>query len=197
MRPPAAARMPVSAVLAFALIPVVFHLVIVATSHVHFALRPSFGEFFKLGFVTAAALTHWGIYSSLLLTFGLTLRPGHEALITAMARRLQGSLPADQTRYTRQVTIAWCGFFAAQLVVSITLFCFAPLVIWSSFVNILDIPLVVSMFCAEYLCRQRCLRDPPRHSLAMIMNMISDAKSPAAPWPRPGASGPADAVRPD
>jgi uncharacterized membrane protein len=58
------------------------------------------------------------------------------------------------------------------------LFCFAPLVIWSFFVNILDLPLVVAMFAAEYAVRLRCLRDPPRHSLAAIVNMIAEIRKP-------------------
>ena len=170
-----AARAPVSALLALGIIPLFFHLVIVETSHIHVTLAPSFGSLFKLGFITAAALAHWAIYSSLLLTFGLTLRPGHEPLITAMARKLHGGIEPELVIYTRRVTFAWCVFFAMQLTISITLFCFAPLVVWSCFVNIFDIPLVVAMFSAEYLCRLRCLRDPPRHSFAMILRMISDS----------------------
>jgi uncharacterized membrane protein len=177
MRGAAAARTPLSAVLALGLVPVLFHLAIVETSHVRLTLTPSFGALFKLGFVTASAVTHWGIYGGLLLTFGLTLRPGHEPLVTAMARTLHGDLPDELTLYTRYVTIAWCCFFGAQLATSITLFCFTPLVVWSSFVNIFDIPLVVAMFSAEYLCRLRCLRNPPRHSLSMILKMVADSAS--------------------
>jgi hypothetical protein len=62
-----------------------------------------------------------------------------------------------------------------QLTLSVTLFCFAPLVAWSFFVNILDIPLVVAMFAAEYFVRLRCLDDPPRHSLPVIIKMIGEA----------------------
>ncbi|MDE2513521.1 MAG: hypothetical protein KGL22_05395, partial [Alphaproteobacteria bacterium] len=80
--------------------------------------------------------------------------------------------------YTRRVTWAWCGFFAVQLTTSVTLFLFAPLVVWSFFVNVLDIPLVAAMFGAEYLCRIHCLRDPPRHSLAAILAMITDVRKP-------------------
>jgi uncharacterized membrane protein len=178
-----AVRTPASALLAFGIVPVLFHIIIVETSHVPLALAPSFPSLFKLGFVTASAVTHWGIYASLLALFGLTLRPGHEPLITGMARRLQGELPRELAVYTRRVTIAWCCFFATQLTLSVTLFCFAPLVVWSSFVNLFDIPLVVAMFAAEYLVRLCCLRNPPRHSLKMILNMVAEVGSQARPRP--------------
>lgn len=165
-------------VIMLALVPVMFHLVIVGTNHISLVLAPNFGALFKLGFVTVSAFMHWAIYSSLLLTFALTLRRGRDPLITAMARKLHGTIPHELEVYTRRVTIAWCCFFAAQLATSITLFFFAPLVVWSFFVNILDIPLVVAMYSAEYMVRIRCLRDPPRHSLAAIVRMIADIRKP-------------------
>ena len=172
-----AARPPLPAMMALCIVPVLLHLAIVTTTHVRLGWAAGFGAVFKLGFVTVAALGHWGIYGSLLLTFGLTLRPGHEPLITAMARKLHGPIPEELAIYTRRVTIAWCGFFATQLALSVMLFCLAPLVVWSFFVNILDIPLVAAMFAAEYAVRLRSLRDPPRHSLSVILNMVAESRN--------------------
>jgi uncharacterized membrane protein len=169
------ARLPLLALIA---VPVLSHVAIVETRQIHMGLVPRFLPLFKLSFVTVSALTHWAIYITLFLTFALTLRPGREPLICAMARRLHGPLPAELARYTRRVTIAWSGFFLAQLVTSIMLFFFAPLVVWSFFVNILDLPLVAAMFAAEYAVRLRVLRDPPRHSFSAIMSMIADARKP-------------------
>src|ERR1700757_2248134 len=106
-----ASRSPLWAFLAIAVIPVLSHLIILATRHIPLGLHLSPGGLFKLGFVTVSALTHWGIYASLLAGFALTLRPGHEPLITGMARRLDG-LDAELAAYTRKVTIAWSLFFA-------------------------------------------------------------------------------------
>ncbi len=183
MRAVPAARSPLLGVLAIAIVPILFHLTIIETACIPLMPRASFASLFKLGFVTASALMHWSIYASLLATFGLTLRRGREPLITGMARRLNGEAAGEAAgeaddelaAYTRNVTIAWSVFFAAQLMLSVTLFCFAPLVVWSFFVNVLDIPLVVTMFAAEYAVRLRCLRHPPRHSLAVIFNMVSGA----------------------
>jgi uncharacterized membrane protein len=168
----AKARSPLTVVILIAAVPFLFHAVIVSTSRIPYQLTA--GGLFKLSFITASALMHWGLYSSLLATFALTLRRGHVPLITAMAYRLHGDIAEELIRYTRRVTIAWSLFFGVQLLTSILLFCFAPLTMWSFFVNLLDIPLVVAMFAAEYACRIRVLRDPPRHSLAAIFDMVGD-----------------------
>ena len=192
MRAAASARSPLLALLAIAVIPVLSHLTIVATSAIRLGFHPSLGGLFKLGVVTVSALMHWGIYASLLAGFALTLRPGREPLITGMARRLHGGLDAELAAYTRKVTIAWSLFFASQLALSVALFCFAPLTLWSFFVNILDIPLVAAMFGAEYAVRLRCLRNPPRHSLATIISMVAEA-APSARKPAPTL----DAAKPE
>jgi len=165
------------ALIVLVLVPVISHLIIVNTGHVQIGLVPHLASLAKLGFVMTSALTHWAIYTTLLMTFAFTLRPGHDPLICAMARRLHGPISDELARYTRWVTIYWTGFFAVQLLASILLFVFAPLVVWSFFVNILDIPLVVTAFAAEYMVRLRYLSDPPRHSLAMIVKMVSDIKN--------------------
>lgn len=188
MRAAPAARPPRLVFLAIVIVPVLSHCIIVATQHVHLGLALSFGGLFKLGFVTVSALTHWGIYASLLGGFAFTLRPGHAPLITAMARRMHGPLSAEMLAYTRKVTIAWAVFFASQLAISIGLFCAAPLVVWSFFVNILDIPMVAIMFAGEYAVRLRCLKDPPRHSFSAIIGMIAECSTPLPkPAPEPEA----------
>jgi hypothetical protein len=183
MRASPATRPPYMAFFAIAIVPVVSHFIILGTRHIHPGVTSGVGGLFKLGFVTVSVLTHWGIYASLLAGFALTLRPGHTPLITGMARRMHGPLSAEMLSYTRKVTIAWSLFFAVQLAISVGLFCFAPLVWWSFFVNILDIPLVAVMFAAEYAVRLRVLQDPPRHSLGAIIGMICEA------FPREPAAG--------
>jgi hypothetical protein len=175
MRDSPATRPPHLAFLAIVVVPVLSHLIILWTRHIHLGLSTSFGGLFKLGFVTVSVITHWGIYASLLAGFALTLRPGRTPLITAMARRMHGPLSAEMLSYTRKVTMAWAIFFTVQLAISVSLFCFGPLVWWSFFVNILDIPLVAVMFAAEYAVRLRVLRDPPRHTLGAIIGMIYEA----------------------
>ena len=98
-------------------------------------------------------LPHAGAYLFMLWLFGRTLMPGREALITRLARQVHGTLPEDIERYTRQVTTAWCLFFAGMALTSLMLFLLAPLTVWSVFANLLNVPLVAAMFLAEYLYR--------------------------------------------
>lgn len=177
-----AGRAPILTVVGLILVPVVFHFIIVATGHVSSAPGFSLAFLFRFSFVTVSAIMHWAIYSGLLVTFAVTLRPGREALLTSMARKLHGTLSDEVAVYTRQATFAWCLFFAAQLTASVTLFFFGPLVVWSFFVNVLDIPLVATMFAAEYVFRLYWLKNPPRQSLAAIVGMIASIRKPREEW---------------
>ena len=121
------------------------------------------------GLVLACGVPHAIANISLLGFFGRTLLPGHEAMITRLARIVHGHLPPYITEYTRRVTAAWCVFFAAQVVLSVLLYAFAPLAAWSLFVNVLNGPLVVLMFVGEYLWR---LYRYPRFQHTSIMQVI-------------------------
>jgi uncharacterized membrane protein len=178
----ASGRARVFAVLGFVLIPLLFHFIIVETNGAAFTGKLSALLVFKASFVTVSAVAHWTIYVGLLLTFAVTLRPGREALLTFMARKLHGTISEEVRIYTRQATYAWCVFFAMQLTTSVALFLFAPLVVWSFFVNILDLPLVAAMFAGEYLFRIHWLKNPPRHSLSAILSMIADIRKVREEW---------------
>lgn len=85
--------------------------------------------------------------------FARTLRGGRVSLITAIARRVHGSLKPEIERYTRTVTLAWSLFFAMQAALSVTLFTFAPLEVWSTYINLLNVPMIILMFIVEYIYR--------------------------------------------
>jgi uncharacterized membrane protein len=116
--------------------------------------------------VTAAALSHSAIYGSLGLLFGLSLRPGQEALVSRLARRVELSAAADVMAYTRGVTWLWTAFCALQLLTSWWLLIAAPLAVWSTFVNVLDVPLVILTFLAEYAVRRWRFRGKDMASLS-------------------------------
>ncbi len=97
------------------------------------------------------------VYCLLGITFGRSLLPGRVALCTQLANREHGPLSADEVRYTRRVTAAWSAFFFLITVVSILLYVWAPLRIWSVFINFCVLPLVGVMFIAEYQLRRRIL----------------------------------------
>lgn len=108
-----------------------------------------------LGFAVGG-VCHAFAYGSLLMWFGLSLRPEREPVVTSFARQMRKTMPNAVLRYTRNVTLAWCGFFAAQLLASLSLLWLAPHGIWSAFVSVWNLPLVAVMALGEY-CVRSCL----------------------------------------
>jgi len=127
-----------------------------------------------LGLVAAYGMPHAAIYSVLLWVFATTLLPGRVALVTRLASRVHGTLPANIEVYTRQVTVAWCVFFAAQLAVSALLLKFSTLSTWSLFVNLLSFPLVGLMFVLEYAYRIVRFPDFAHASLRQTVQSFTD-----------------------
>lgn len=106
------------------------------------------------GVVASSAIPHAIAYLSLLTVFGTSLAPGRTPIITVFAERSRGALPPEVRRYTRRVTWAWCLFCAGQLLGSLLLLCFAPVRAWSAFVNLGNVPLLVTMFAGEFAWRK-------------------------------------------
>ena len=107
--------------------------------------------------------------------FGRTLRSGREPLVTSIARFVHGTLTPEIERYTRGVTVAWCGFFAAIAAASIVLAVAAPFAVWSFFANVLAYPLVGLMFAGEYAIRRRRFPDFRHVPPVVLMRRIADA----------------------
>jgi uncharacterized membrane protein len=119
----------------------------------------------SMGLLAFNGMTHAAACLFLLGYFGRTLAGGAEPLITRVARRVHGTLTPTMEAYTRRLTVAWCVFFSAQLVVSAFLYLFAPLDAWSIFVNLLNLPLLLLMFLGEWV--YRVIRHPehPRFTI--------------------------------
>lgn len=100
---------------------------------------------------------HVGTNALLGLGFGRTLAAGREPMCTRIARTMHGTVSPALARYTRQVTVAWTMFFAGTAAISCLLFAFGTIEAWSTFANLLTMPLVGLMFLAEYLVRLRLL----------------------------------------
>jgi uncharacterized membrane protein len=113
---------------------------------------------FEQNFLLVYLIQQLGFYGLMAATFGSSLLPGRAPLCTQLADRLHGPLGLPELRYTRQVTAAWCGFFLAQMAATVILFAYAPLNVWSVFVNFCALPLVGLMFLAEYAVRRHVLR---------------------------------------
>lgn len=83
-----------------------------------------------------------------------TLYGGRTPIITTIARTIHPDMPEGVVRYTRNVTVAWSIFFAMQVLVSLAIFWIASIETWSLFANVLNWPMVIAMFVAEYACRK-------------------------------------------
>lgn len=98
-------------------------------------------------------LQHAGIQALLGVAFVRTLRHGQVPMVSRFAAVIHGPLSPALARYTRQVTWAWSLYFAVMTVLSLLLFWLAPIAVWSAFANLLNLPLLVLMFSAEYVAR--------------------------------------------
>jgi uncharacterized membrane protein len=107
-------------------------------------------------------LQECGMYGLLVFGFGCSLRPGATALCTQLADRLHGPLSTGEVRYTRQVTAAWAMFFGVMIAVVACLYAWAPVGVWSAFVNFGALLLIAGMFIAEYAVRRRVLPSTDR-----------------------------------
>lgn len=128
----------------------------------------------RVGLIAVNGMWHASMNLFMLWLFARTLRQGRVPLITQVARHLDGGVaPPGMDAYTRNVTIAWSLFFAAQLLVSATLYLFAPLPVWSLFINVLNAPLLALMFGGEYMVR--VLRYPgyARNSILQVIEVFT------------------------
>ncbi|MGC1172497.1 MAG: hypothetical protein WA904_02335 [Polaromonas sp.] len=98
-------------------------------------------------------LQHAGIQALLGLAFARTLRAGQIPMVSRFAAVIHGPLSPALARYTRQVTWAWTLYFAVMTGLSLLLFGLAPVAVWSAFANLLNLPLLILMFAAEYVVR--------------------------------------------
>jgi len=119
----------------------------------------------RLGLAAVSGIYHAAAYLFLLWYFGRALVRGREPIITRFTRSVHGTLQPGMELFTRKLTIAWCLFFAAQLIVSALLFAFAPLHVWSLFINLLNLPLLALMFAGQLVYRMVRHPDYPRASV--------------------------------
>ncbi|MBA3058688.1 MAG: hypothetical protein KJ614_05370 [Gammaproteobacteria bacterium] len=98
-------------------------------------------------------LQHAGTYALLCVAFGKTLQRGGTPMISRFATIVHGSLTPALTRYTRAATWSWTFYFGATAGLSLLLFWLAPVAVWSTFANLLGMPLLGLMFVGEYAAR--------------------------------------------
>ena len=103
-------------------------------------------------------LQHAGLHAALAWAFGITLRPGRQPLVSALAERVHGVVSPALRDYTRRLTQAWAAYFVAMIAVSLALYAFAPWPWWSLFGNVLTPVAALGFFAVEWAWRR--LRHP-------------------------------------
>ena len=126
-------------------------------------------EYGRISLVAVNGLSHATLNLFLLWLFGRTLLSGREPLISQISRHINGQLKPEIVIYTRQVNIAWCIYFALQMVISLLLYAFASIAAWSFFINVLNLPLLILMFVAEHAYRTARF---PNHARTTILKVI-------------------------
>ena len=103
---------------------------------------------------TPAGLTHAMIYGAILVGFGRSLMSGREAVVTQIARRVNGRFRAGMVPYTRSVTLAWCVFAAGQLAASALLLAAGRWEAWALLIGGLHWVLVALLAAGEFAIRR-------------------------------------------
>jgi len=116
-------------------------------------------------FADVYLLQEGGFYTLLAVSFGQSLLKGRVPLCTRFADQLHGPLNPQEIVYSRRVTAAWTLLFVALDLLTLSLFEFAPLRVWSFFANFCAVPLMALMFIAEYAVRRRVLPQAQRQGI--------------------------------
>lgn len=116
-------------------------------------------------------MQHAGTMTLLAITFGSTLGRGDADALCSRVTRMMLVGPADPVymRYTWKVTLIWTAYFIASGIVSVGLFFYGPLAVWSYFANLLTPVIVGLMFVIEYLVRVRVLPNRAHFSIAQTI----------------------------
>ena len=106
------------------------------------------------------------------LFFGATLVPGREPRIATFARLERGELRPAIAKYARGLTWVWTVFFLASATIGVLLAAFAPLEVWSAFVNVGSYIAVAALFFGEYVYRRFRFPHDPHVSLAAFVRLV-------------------------
>lgn len=104
--------------------------------------------------------------------FALTLRPGHTALITAIANAEHGPLSEPVRRYTRQLTAFWALLALSLASITLALTLVGPLWLWSLFTNFISYAVLGTVFVVEYLLRRQWFPEHPHSGFIDYLGIV-------------------------
>ena len=108
----------------------------------------------------------------LLGLFGRSLLPGHEPLVSRIARIMHDAPSPELLRYTRAVTIGWVVFLALMLVEVIGLTLFATPEQWSLFTNFYNYVFMGIFFLLEFALRRFFIDPAERISFSHFFHRL-------------------------
>lgn len=108
--------------------------------------------------------------------FALSLRPGHTALITAIADAEHGPLSDAVRRYTRQLTAFWALLALGLAVITLVLTLAGPLWLWSLFTNFISYALLGTVFVVEYVLRRRWFPEHPHSGFIDYLGIVIQSR---------------------
>ncbi|UPY37595.1 hypothetical protein [Sediminicoccus sp. KRV36] len=130
----------------------------------------------RLAVLVTAGVSHAAFFAALGLGLAAAMRGGRTDPITRLAERLDPHWRPEMASYTRAVARAWVSFFLAQCVISALLALTAPRAVWSLFVNVLDLPLVIAMFIGEYIMRRHRFPDHPHIGVMGVVRALREGR---------------------
>jgi uncharacterized membrane protein len=98
--------------------------------------------------------------------------------VSALARRVHGSLTPAMVAYSRKVNVAWTLYFVAMALLSLVVFASAPFTTWATFANLVTPLAIVVMFVGEYVLRYRLHPEFERATLAQAVRAYADRAQP-------------------
>lgn len=96
---------------------------------------------------------------NLLLLAGFASSLRATPMIERFARLQKAELSPEQVRYCRRVTQVWCGFFAANAALSLSLAVFASLKVWALYNGLIAYMLIGTLGASEYVIRKARFRE--------------------------------------
>lgn len=116
-------------------------------------------------------IQHAGMHLLLGLMFGRTLLgPRRQALCSQVAAlMLRERADAQVFDYTWRVTLAWTLYFGLTTLLSILLFRFAPVEVWSVYANLLTPLIIGAIFVIEFVIRLCVLPADRQFSIAQTI----------------------------
>lgn len=105
--------------------------------------------------------------------FAVTLLPGRIPLVTRFASAVDGDLPPEVARYTRQATVAWALFLVLLHLEGWALLLLATPEFWSLFANGLNYLFILLFFALEFAVRRRRLPHWEKRSFGGFLVALS------------------------